>query len=176
MATTSEAVEQFLASLRARHAPANTIKAYSHDLRHFLAAVPTLLVEVTAPLIQAFLLVSQSPPCASRWDIAICKVPCAMLRWIRPLSSRTSWNISGARGSEAEWMAKTYSWSTDAEEMRRLFILTYHDLQFLEPSRADAQRLYRALVLVWARVERVLVSDRSRRTECNLMVISAKGG
>ncbi len=27
--------------------------------------------------------------------------------------------------------------------------------------RADAQRLYRALVLVWARVERVLVSDPS---------------
>jgi site-specific recombinase XerD len=55
MATTSEAVEQFLASLRARRAPANTIKAYTHDLRHFLAAVPTLLVEITAPLIQAFL-------------------------------------------------------------------------------------------------------------------------
>ncbi len=55
MATTSEAVEQFLASLRARHAPTNTIKAYTHDLRHFLAAVPTPLVEVTAPLIQAFL-------------------------------------------------------------------------------------------------------------------------
>jgi Domain of unknown function (DUF4158) len=36
-----------------------------------------------------------------------------------------------------------------------------HDLQFLEPLRADAQRLYRALVLVWARVERVLVSDPS---------------
>jgi TnpA family transposase len=56
-------------------------------------------------------------------------------------------------------MTKTYSWSTDAEEMRRLFALTYHDLQFLEPLRANAQRLYRALVLVWARVERVLVSD-----------------
>jgi hypothetical protein len=28
MATTSEAVEQYLASLRARHAPTNTIKAY----------------------------------------------------------------------------------------------------------------------------------------------------
>ncbi len=56
-------------------------------------------------------------------------------------------------------MAKTYSWSTDAEEVRRLFTLTFDDLHFLEPLRADAQRLYRALVLVWARVERVLVSD-----------------
>ncbi len=55
MATTSEAVEQFLASLRSRHAPTNTIKAYTHDLRHFLAAVPAQLIEVTAPLIQAFL-------------------------------------------------------------------------------------------------------------------------
>ncbi|HEX9130779.1 MAG TPA: DUF4158 domain-containing protein, partial [Ktedonobacteraceae bacterium] len=58
-------------------------------------------------------------------------------------------------------MAKTYSWSTDAEEVRRLFTLTFDDLHFLEPLRADAQRLYRALVLVWARVERVLVSDPS---------------
>ena len=52
---TAEAVEQFLASLRARHAPVNTIKAYTHDLRHFLAAVPASLHDVTAPLIQAFL-------------------------------------------------------------------------------------------------------------------------
>ncbi len=56
-------------------------------------------------------------------------------------------------------MAKSYSWSTDAEELRRLFTLTFDDLHFLEPLRADSQRLYRALVLVWARVERVLVSD-----------------
>jgi len=58
-------------------------------------------------------------------------------------------------------MAKAYSWSTDAEEIRRLFTLTFDDLHFLEPLRADAQRLYRALVLVWARVERVLISDPS---------------
>jgi TnpA family transposase len=58
-------------------------------------------------------------------------------------------------------MAKTYSWSTDGEELRRLFTLTFDDLHLLEPLRADAQRLYRALVLVWARVERVLVSDPS---------------
>jgi integrase/recombinase XerD len=55
MTTASEAVEQFLASLRARRAPANTIKAYAHDLHQVLAAVPTQLSEVTAPLIQAFL-------------------------------------------------------------------------------------------------------------------------
>jgi site-specific recombinase XerD len=33
----------------------NTIKAYTHDLRHFVAAVPEQFLEVTAPLIQTFL-------------------------------------------------------------------------------------------------------------------------
>jgi TnpA family transposase/adenosyl cobinamide kinase/adenosyl cobinamide phosphate guanylyltransferase len=45
------------------------------------------------------------------------------------------------------------------DEVRRLFTLTPDDLYFLRPIRADAQRLYRALVLLWARVERVLLSD-----------------
>ena len=45
------------------------------------------------------------------------------------------------------------------EEVRRLFTLTPDDLYFLRPLRVDTQRLYRALVLVWARVERVLLSD-----------------
>jgi TnpA family transposase/adenosyl cobinamide kinase/adenosyl cobinamide phosphate guanylyltransferase len=48
--------------------------------------------------------------------------------------------------------------STD-EEVRRLFTLTPDDLYFLRPLRVDAQRLYRALVLVWARAERVLLAD-----------------
>jgi len=39
MTTTSEAVDGFIASLRSRRSPANTIKAYAHDLRHFVAAV-----------------------------------------------------------------------------------------------------------------------------------------
>lgn len=41
------------------------------------------------------------------------------------------------------------------------FLLTSEDLLVLRPTRADAQRLYRALVLLWARVERILVSDPS---------------
>ncbi len=49
MTTTSEAVELFLASLRTRSAPANTIKSYSHDLRHFVQAVPADLASVSAP-------------------------------------------------------------------------------------------------------------------------------
>jgi Domain of unknown function (DUF4158) len=47
------------------------------------------------------------------------------------------------------------------EEVRRLFTLTPDDLYFLRPIRADAQRLYRALVLLWARVEHVLLSETS---------------
>jgi hypothetical protein len=55
MTTTSEAVELFLASLRTRSAPAHTIKSYSHDLRHFVQAVPADLASVSAPAIQIFL-------------------------------------------------------------------------------------------------------------------------
>ena len=50
-------------------------------------------------------------------------------------------------------------WENNDEEIRRLFTLTPDDLYFLQPLRVDTQRLYRALVLVWARVERVLLSD-----------------
>jgi integrase/recombinase XerD len=52
---TAHAVEQFLASLRTRSAPANTIKAYRLDLQQFVRAVPTALEEVTADVIRAFL-------------------------------------------------------------------------------------------------------------------------
>ena len=50
------------------------------------------------------------------------------------------------------------SW-TDEEQVRRVFKLTPDDLHFLLPLRSDAKRLHRALVLVWARVEPVLLSD-----------------
>lgn len=55
MHTTSESADLYIASLRARHVPTNTIKAYTHDLRHFVASVPTDLDQVTAPVIQQFL-------------------------------------------------------------------------------------------------------------------------
>src|SRR5437660_4246735 len=53
----------------------------------------------------------------------------------------------------------TTAWEESDEEVRRLFTLTPDDLYFLRSLRVDTQRLYRALVLVWARVERVLLSD-----------------
>ena len=56
---------------------------------------------------------------------------------------------------------KALSWEGNDEEVRRLFTLTPDDLYFLRPLRVDAQRLYRALVLLWARVERVLLSETS---------------
>jgi site-specific recombinase XerD len=53
--TTSRAVELFLASLRTRSAPANTIKAYRLDLQQFLKQSPTALSEVTTDVIRTFL-------------------------------------------------------------------------------------------------------------------------
>jgi hypothetical protein len=84
-----------------------------------------------------------------------------MQKWIRRPSNRTCWSINGAKGENANrWQkpTKTYSWSTDEEELHRLFTLTPGDLYFLLPLRADAKLLYRALVLVWARVERADLS------------------
>jgi hypothetical protein len=37
---TADAVEAFVASLRQRSAPLNTIKSYAYDLRLFVRAVP----------------------------------------------------------------------------------------------------------------------------------------
>ena len=55
MPTLRDTVEQFLASLRSRRVPTNTIKSYAHDLRHFAQAMPADLGEVTASATQAFL-------------------------------------------------------------------------------------------------------------------------
>lgn len=52
---TSDAVEVFVASLRQRSVPVNTIKSYAHDLRLFLRSVPAELPAVNAETIQAFL-------------------------------------------------------------------------------------------------------------------------
>ncbi len=64
----------------------------------------------------------------------------------------------------------------NSEEVRRLFSLTPDDLYFLRPIRADAQRLHRALVLVWARVERVLLSETSSIPEAVIKQVSTQLG
>ena len=52
---TSDAVEVFVASLRQRSVPVNTIKSYAHDLRLFLRSALAELPAVNAETIQAFL-------------------------------------------------------------------------------------------------------------------------
>src|SRR6266567_4138005 len=67
------------------------------------------------------------------------------------------------------------SW-TDEEQVRRVFKLTPDDLHFLLPLRSDAKRLHRALVLVWARVERVLLSDPAEFPEARVVSVSKQLG
>lgn len=51
----ADAVETFVASLRQRSVPLNTIKSYAHDLHLFVQAMPVDLMRVTPEQIQAFL-------------------------------------------------------------------------------------------------------------------------
>src|SRR5690242_7246530 len=71
---------------------------------------------------------------------------------------------------------KPLAWEAEDEEVRRLFTLTPDDLYFLRPIRADAQRLYRALVLLWARVERVLLSETGCIPEAVIQHVSKQLG
>jgi adenosyl cobinamide kinase/adenosyl cobinamide phosphate guanylyltransferase len=68
------------------------------------------------------------------------------------------------------------TWEGNNEEVRRLFTLTPNDLYFLRPLRVDSQRLYRALVLVWARVERVLLSETTSIPEGVIKHVSTQLG
>ena len=52
---TVDAVEVFVASLRQRSVPVNTIKSYGHDLRLFVQSVPPELPAVTPEAIERFL-------------------------------------------------------------------------------------------------------------------------
>ncbi len=52
---TSDAIEVFVAGLRQRSVPVNTIKSYAHDLHLFVQSVPADLPAVTPEMIQAFL-------------------------------------------------------------------------------------------------------------------------
>jgi TnpA family transposase len=70
----------------------------------------------------------------------------------------------------------TLAWEAENEEVRRLFTLTPDDLYFLRPIRADAQRLYRALVLLWARNARVLLAETSSIPEAVIKQVSTQLG
>ena len=74
------AVETFVASLRQRSAPVNTIKSYAHALRLFVRAVPADLATVTAEAIQAFLTGDgQHSPATRRRRYSTL---CAFYRWL----------------------------------------------------------------------------------------------
>ncbi len=51
----ADAAQAFVASLRQRSVPVNTIKSYTHDLRLFVQSMPADLPSVTAEAIQEFL-------------------------------------------------------------------------------------------------------------------------
>ena len=63
---TADAVETFVASLRQRSVPLNTIKSYAHDLRLFVQAVPADLTIVTPEQIQTFLTSDEHHSAATR--------------------------------------------------------------------------------------------------------------
>jgi len=77
---TADAVEVFVASLRQRSAPVNTIKSYAHDLRLFVRAVPADLSTVTAEAIQAFLTGDGHLSSATRRRRY--STLCALYRWL----------------------------------------------------------------------------------------------
>ena len=62
----ADAIEAFVASLRQRSVPRNTIKSYAHDLRLFVQAVPPDLTVVTPEHIQAFLSRNEQHSAATR--------------------------------------------------------------------------------------------------------------
>jgi hypothetical protein len=62
----ADAVETFVASLRQRAVPLNTIKSYAHDLHLFVQAVPADLAIVISEQIQAFLTSDEHHSTATR--------------------------------------------------------------------------------------------------------------
>lgn len=63
---TQDAVETFVASLRQRAVPLNTIKSYAHDLHLFVQAMPADLTHIDAEQIQAFLTSNEQHSAATR--------------------------------------------------------------------------------------------------------------
>ncbi len=63
------------------------------------------------------------------------------------MTTHTSWTLTETDEGEA------------ALQLRKFFTLHPDDLAIVNRARGDAQRLYRALMLVWMRVERVILGD-----------------
>jgi integrase/recombinase XerD len=77
---TADAVEAFVASLRQRSVPVNTIKSYAHDLHLFVQVAPADLSAVTPATIEVFLAGSgQLSPATRRRRYSTL---CAFYRWL----------------------------------------------------------------------------------------------
>jgi integrase/recombinase XerD len=80
MMTVVEAVEHFVAALRGRQAPANTVKAYASDLHCFILAVPGELAAVDVAAIQAYLETAAGSSTATRRRRY--STLCSFYRWL----------------------------------------------------------------------------------------------
>jgi len=73
MLSLSRAADQFIATLRARHAPINTVRSYASDLRRFALVAPADLVAIDGAVVRSFLesVDGQSPATRRRWDATL---------------------------------------------------------------------------------------------------------
>ena len=79
MTTVVEAADLFVAALRGRHAPPNTVKAYASDLRRFTGAVAADLAALDATAIRAFLDSDTASAATHRRRYAAL---CSFYRWL----------------------------------------------------------------------------------------------
>lgn len=80
MLTVADAISDFLAALRSRQAPPNTLRAYTSDLRQFARAIPEELAAVDPQAIRTFLdgNGTQSPATRRRRYATLC----SFFRWL----------------------------------------------------------------------------------------------
>ena len=73
MLSLTRAADQFIATLRARHAPINTVRSYASDLRRFALVAPADLVAIDGAVVRSFLesVDGQSPATRRRWDATL---------------------------------------------------------------------------------------------------------
>jgi site-specific recombinase XerD len=95
----TEAVDAFVAALRARHAPTNTIKAYASDLRRFMQFVHSVhaeaeLEQLDADIIRSFL-INSSPGMGGRPESSVnpCVSPATRRRRYATLCSFYHWLV-----------------------------------------------------------------------------------
>lgn len=73
MLSLSRAADQFIATLRVRQAPINTVRSYASDLRRFVLVAPDDLLAIDGAVVRSFLesVDGQSPATRRRWDATL---------------------------------------------------------------------------------------------------------